>query len=237
MKLAVTKLAAKKSSKKKLASKDNELYIHDLSQDQLEELKEHCVLADPGRHDLLCCIHEKSTADNPWTSHYTCNQLNRERHTSHFKKIQEKAKDTTNVIGVHDAELMLASVPHCSVDPECLIHYVQTRALVEGTLRSFYEGQMTTHASSIHPVHVKRLNYEACNHPLHRKLRLSAFINKKQADAWLIRNLKKKYGNNMVMVVGNWSATMVKYHEPIRGVGLRRMLRAGGITTYLIDKF
>ncbi|KAJ2841822.1 hypothetical protein J3B02_005767, partial [Coemansia erecta] len=108
------------------------------------------------------------------------------------------------------------SAPHCSVDPECLIHYVQTHALVEGILRSFYEGQMMTHASSIHPVHMKRLNYKACNHQLHHKLRLSAFINKKQADAWLIQNLKKKYGNNMVMVVGNWSATMVKYHEPIR---------------------
>ncbi|KAJ1642506.1 hypothetical protein LPJ64_005648, partial [Coemansia asiatica] len=95
-----------------------------------------------------------------------------------------------------------------------------THTLVEGTLHSFYEGQMMTHASSIHPVHMKHLNYKACNHPLHCKLHLSAFINKKQADAWLIQNLKKKYGNNMVMVVGNWSATMVKYHEPIQGIGL-----------------
>ncbi|KAJ1644361.1 hypothetical protein LPJ64_003947 [Coemansia asiatica] len=114
---------------------------------------------------------------------------------------------------------MLASAPHCSVDPEHFIHYVQTCALVEGTLHSFYEGQMMTYASSIHPVHTKCPNYKACNHPLHCKLCLSAFINKKQADVQLIQNLKKKYGNNMVMVVGNWSATMVKYHEPIQGVG------------------
>ncbi|KAJ2543772.1 hypothetical protein EV175_005954, partial [Coemansia sp. RSA 1933] len=203
MELAVTKLAAKGSSGKKTANKDGEIYIHELGQQQVKELEGRCVLADPGRHDYLRCMHEYSTPKFPSTYRYTRNQANKEKRIGRFKKICKNAKDTMHVHGVREAEAILAKVPHRSVNSEKLIYYIQIRAMVEETLWDFYESQMTTHTSSHHQVHKKRPNYQACNHPLHRKLRLSAFINQKQADSRLIWNLKKQFGDDMVMVIGN----------------------------------
>ncbi|KAJ2454193.1 hypothetical protein EV183_001678 [Coemansia sp. RSA 2336] len=37
--------------------------------------------------------------------------------------------------------------------------------------------------------------------------------------------------------MGNWSAGMVRYHEPIRGKGWRSMLKRHGSRVYLIDEF
>ncbi|KAJ2530373.1 hypothetical protein EV175_007301, partial [Coemansia sp. RSA 1933] len=41
------------------------------------------------------------------------------------------------------------------------------------------------------------------SHPLHHKLRLSAYINQKQADAWLMHNLHRKFGKDAVLIMGN----------------------------------
>ncbi|KAJ2850970.1 hypothetical protein IWW36_001494 [Coemansia brasiliensis] len=56
-------------------------------------------------------------------------------------------------------------------------------------------------------------------------------------SARLARNLRNKFGDDAALIIGNWSAPMMRYHEPIRGVGMRNMLRKHGFTTYLIDEF
>ncbi|KAJ2701518.1 hypothetical protein FB645_004620, partial [Coemansia sp. IMI 203386] len=77
----------------------------------------------------------------------------------------------------------------------------------------------------------------ARNFPLHRKLRLNAFINAKRADARLACTLRKKFGSDAVLIIGNWSAPRSRFHEPIRGVGMRRMLRQQGFEVYLLDQY
>nr|KAI9322101.1 hypothetical protein BX666DRAFT_2016927 [Dichotomocladium elegans] len=72
-----------------------------------------------------------------------------------------------------------------------------------------------------------RHDHEAHNHPLHRKLRLSAYINQKQADARL----------DTVLVMGNWSAPIARFHEPIRGKGRRDIFKRHGFKVYLIDEY
>ncbi|KAI7868930.1 hypothetical protein BDF14DRAFT_1789419 [Spinellus fusiger] len=37
------------------------------------------------------------------------------------------------------------------------------------------------------------------------------------------RNLRRKFDNDAVMVIGNWSAGNAKFHESVRGVGIRRI--------------
>ncbi|KAJ2530506.1 hypothetical protein EV175_007293, partial [Coemansia sp. RSA 1933] len=73
------------------------------------------------------------------------------------------------------------------------------------------------------------------SHPLHRKLCLSAYINQKQADARLVRNLCGKFGKGAVLIMGNWSVPIGQFHEPIRGKGMRKMLRQHGFQVYLLD--
>ncbi|PIA18777.1 hypothetical protein COEREDRAFT_38561, partial [Coemansia reversa NRRL 1564] len=60
-------------------------------------------------------------------------------------------------------------------------------------------------------------------HPLHRKLQLSAYINQQQADERLVPNIREKFSRNgkvHVLVMGNWSALMTRFHEPIKGIGI-----------------
>ncbi|KAI9470888.1 MAG: hypothetical protein EXX96DRAFT_371861 [Benjaminiella poitrasii] len=37
--------------------------------------------------------------------------------------------------------------------------------------------------------------------------------------------------------MGNWSAPHIRYHEPIRGIGFRKLLKKYNFSVYLIDAF
>ncbi|KAJ2151134.1 hypothetical protein GGH16_006309, partial [Coemansia sp. RSA 560] len=73
--------------------------------------------------------------------------------------------------------------------------------------------------------------------PLHCKLRLSAFINQQQANQLLINRLKKRFSQDDVFILGNWSASMTQFHEPIHGKGWRTLLKRGRFNVYLIDEY
>ncbi|KAI9319113.1 hypothetical protein BX666DRAFT_2025443 [Dichotomocladium elegans] len=98
--------------------------------------------------------------------------------------------------------------------------------LAEGmTKDAFVEGYATT----------------TTNHPnpqfLFRKLRLSVFYKKQQADEKLLDSVNAKFGSRSVFVIRNWSAPHTRYHEPIRGVSFRRLLKKNNCNIYLIDEY
>ncbi|GAA5797713.1 hypothetical protein HPULCUR_003107 [Helicostylum pulchrum] len=51
-------------------------------------------------------------------------------------------------------------------------------------------------------------------------------------DEKLVRNLKEKFGSDVILVLGNWSAANTKYHEPTRNKSLIHIF-----TVHLIDEF
>ncbi|KAJ2655655.1 hypothetical protein IWW48_005431 [Coemansia sp. RSA 1200] len=73
--------------------------------------------------------------------------------------------------------------------------------------------------------------------PLHRKLQQSAFINTKRMWSQLAKNLHQKFSANTTLVLGDWSATNVRCHAPIPGVGMRRMLVKLGFHLLHIDEY
>jgi hypothetical protein len=64
-----------------------------------------------------------------------------------------------------------------------------------------------------------------------QKLRLQSYAKEKQGDRPVAKNLRNKFCTfeeqggaiDPIVVLGNWSATMTKFHEPNRGKGMRRM--------------
>ncbi|KAI8089059.1 uncharacterized protein BX664DRAFT_239354, partial [Halteromyces radiatus] len=48
---------------------------------------------------------------------------------------------------------------------------------------------------------------------------------------------RSKFGQDAILVMANWSAPMTRYHEPLRGIGMRRMLMKNGFPVFLIDEF
>ncbi|KAI9358206.1 hypothetical protein BD770DRAFT_419931 [Pilaira anomala] len=62
-----------------------------------------------------------------------------------------------------------------------------------------------------------------------RKMKLNAHINEVQSTKRLSKNIRKKFGKDCILILGNWSASRTRFHEPIKGNGLRNSLRKESI--------
>ena len=100
--------------------------------------------------------------------------------------------------------------------------YLETRSRANLVLKSLYEEKKSNHPNT--------------EHFLFRMLRLSAYMDQKRADARLGSSLRNKFGEDAILVLGNWSCGNTKYHEPIRGMGMRRLLRHQGFEVLIIDE-
>jgi hypothetical protein len=139
------------------------------------------------------------------------------------KKVQIlRSTDKDDYDGVSEAETNLSNHSSKTLNPIKYIFYCITRGKVDPILSSHYTN-ITSNSGQ--------------HYPLHRKLRLSAHINKKQADERLARSLHGKFGLRPALVFDNWSGQHQKYHEPIRGKGFKKMLEKKGFEVCLIDEF
>ncbi|KAG1396106.1 hypothetical protein G6F60_009829 [Rhizopus arrhizus] len=78
---------------------------------------------------------------------------------------------------------------------------------------------------------------EKLQHLPFRKLKFSSELFFKQNDQKLVRSLKAKFGQDAILIFGNWSAPNAKYQEPTRSKGLIRMLKKNRFVIYLIDEY
>ncbi|KAJ2538595.1 hypothetical protein EV175_006447, partial [Coemansia sp. RSA 1933] len=221
-------------------------YIEDIPSSELAGTAGHCVLIDPGQHDLLFCMKKTSSPEQPEVYCYTLNQKAKETCTRQFSKIREVAKKRYPDADVQAAENRLAGFCQTTVDPAKYQAYVEAQRAEWQMLSTFYAWMRTIHPKLSHPIH-KELKHIKCkkpkqahkpqSHPLHCKLCLSAYINQKQADAHLVQNLCGKFGEDAVLVMGNWLAPMTKFHKLIRGKGMHMMLQQQGFKVYLLDEY
>ncbi|KAJ1757191.1 hypothetical protein LPJ69_004504 [Coemansia sp. RSA 1752] len=207
-------------------------YIDELSQATLQSTAGRCVLIDPGRRDLLFAMHEDSSIEDKQLYRYTRNQQRKETRVTRFKKILKKVKP----VDIAAAERSLGAGSCVKPDLVLFKEYLKARAQVADKLTRFYNETHTEHPTSTHQIHMFKTS-EPQSFPLHRKLRLSAYINQKQADQRLIKKLQDEFGPNAVIVIGDWSAPMNRFHEPIRGKGWRMLLKRAGFEVYLIKEY
>ncbi|KAI8082663.1 uncharacterized protein B0P05DRAFT_537931 [Gilbertella persicaria] len=186
-------------------------YIESLSQEKLQErtYKNNCVLIDPGRRDIKK------------TYRYMRNQRNIETKTRKFMKLCERLKPED----VSNAEAILSRLKSSTVIKVQYVEYTRQKVTVTQVLQEYYSNEDL-------PLEERNTNMLPF-----RKLKLSSYINRQQSDKRLCKDIRKHFGNNAVIVIGNWSAGNVKFHEPIREVGMRRMLQKEGFLVHLIDEF
>ena len=214
-----SKAGGPRRSKKK--KKEQEPHIGQLPITQLQQTTGKCVLLDLGRRDLLFGMHENSSVDNKQLHRYTSNQLSKETRSNKYRKLRAEVKNDFN--GALEAEAALSSCNRSTLDTDIYGKYLETRSRATLVLKSLYEEKESNHPNT--------------EHFLFRKLRLSAYMNQKQADSRLATSLRNKFGEDAILVLGNWSCGNTKYHEPIRGIGMRRMLRHQGFQVLIIDEF
>ncbi|KAG1560453.1 hypothetical protein G6F49_002680 [Rhizopus delemar] len=209
--------------KPKSIEADEFQYIEKLGKEDLLAGVGKCVLIEPGRRDLLCCMHEKSTVENKMIYRYTSNQKAIETKSRKFRKLRNNLKKDE----VIETELFLSHFKSSTVNKEKFVEYLQERAKVIPVMKAYYLNEDRPAAE----------DQGAGGFLPFRKMKLSSFINKQQADKRLTKKLRERFGNDAILILGNWSAGKVKYHEPIRGIGMRRMLAKEGFQVYLLDEF
>ncbi|KAJ2569518.1 hypothetical protein IW140_003072 [Coemansia sp. RSA 1813] len=201
-------------------------YIHELSPEQLASMK-NPIFMDPGRQDIVFGMTDESTSEEKALFRYTRSQKVKETRATRYRKLREKVKNEhPDSNEIKAAEARLAAFSCTSVLPGKYEQYVRTRAAVWPVLSKFYTNTMTTSKNGNNP------------QPIHRKLRQSAYIKQQQADEQLAKSIRVTCDDEKsTVILGNWSASMARYHEPMRRAGLRRVLRKKGCQVYLIDEF
>ncbi|KAJ2479773.1 hypothetical protein IWW56_002876 [Coemansia sp. RSA 2131] len=177
-------------------------------------------------------MHEDSSIKDKRVYRYTQNQQRKETWLTKFKRILEKVKPAE----VAEAERSLGAGSCVKPNLESYKVYLVARERVADTLTRFYNKTYTVHPTSSHQIHKGKPKSEVQSFPLHRKLRLSAYVNRKQADQRLIKKLRDKFKPNAVIVIGDWSVPTNRYHEPIRGKSWRTLKR-GEFDVFLIKEY
>ncbi|KAI9471953.1 MAG: hypothetical protein EXX96DRAFT_489831 [Benjaminiella poitrasii] len=67
-------------------------YINELNHDEQNQVVGRCVSIDPGRRDLLYCVHELSTPNHPISYKYTEPNQDKLRQTRRYRRILENIK-------------------------------------------------------------------------------------------------------------------------------------------------
>jgi hypothetical protein len=60
----------------------------------------NCIVIDPGRRDILFCMHESSTADNPNVYRFTSNNLATDSSRRRYRKFREALLEANPEISV-----------------------------------------------------------------------------------------------------------------------------------------
>jgi hypothetical protein len=206
-----------------IGSTSTEPNVTDLSLEDLRATQGQCVLIDPNRRDLLFCMHEDSTPDQPQIMRYTKNTQAKQRKERKYRNIRQSVKQENANIGQTEAKLSQYS--RSTTLPHTFSMFVIQHSKVATMLSSHY--------SSTNTVPLRNAN----GVPLHRKLKLSSILNRNREDDRLCDDLRVSFGDNCILVMGNWSAGNAAFHEPIRGIGMRRALRKRGMTVLMLDEY
>jgi len=196
---------------KDVESNRKESYVDDMYVDNIENVK--IVGIDVGKDDLLHCT------DGSKFFRYTANQRRLETRKKKYMKINEKLKKETHIEGlnVKKWETKLSTESRYTTNIEEFKNYLKVKLPLYSKLEEYY--------------------YD----PLRRKLRWNTYINTQKSEAKMINNFKSKFGtsDDVIIAIGDYDqgSYHMKYKEPTKGKGMRKVLRQAGFQVLLVDEF
>ncbi|KAI7902720.1 uncharacterized protein BX663DRAFT_536548 [Cokeromyces recurvatus] len=240
-------------------------YIKTLTQAELASMNGRCVLIDLGRRDILYCMKETSVVKHEEVLVFTKND--RSKRSRHFRTLRKSIKpsmvesaeallsktpsSTVDVVKFVDYIKTRSSVENV------LNRYYgnETKSSKDLYFPSSLFGFHVGEKSNLYFGHLLVLNIrgivsspdtrtqsqlkllEKLQVLPFRKLKFSSKIFYDQNNQMLVKRLKKNFGHDAILVIGNWSASNTKYHEPTRNKGLIRMLKKNGFQVFKIDEY
>lgn len=174
-------------------------YIDELTDLQLMELAtKNKVYIDPGKIRLLTML-----GDNGKTLTYSNRQRLRETKRIKYQQKLEKHK-ALSIDGecIKDIEMELINYNSKSCCLVIFLNYVTIKNTTNDKLFTKYEN------------------------PIFRKLKWYAYINTQRSEERLVTNIKKTFGNDIVLMMGDWSISkQFRNFISTPMIGLKRMLK------------
>ncbi len=193
---------------------NTEQYIDELS--DYTNIKNKKIIAyDPGKLDLIYCVDDDSKDANEFR--YTQDSRRKECKIKKYAKIiLEFKKEKIDGKTVIEYETELSKLNRKTLTIKDFKDYIQKKSEINNKLYAFYEKY------------------------IFRKLKLNGYINRKKHEQKMINNFKKIFGKpeDVIICAGDFEQKQhMKYKEPVKGKGIRRIFRDNGYKLYLVDEF
>jgi len=193
---------------------NTEQYIDELS-DYTDIKNKKIVAYDPGLIDILYCVDSDNKDANEYR--YTQDSKRKECKIKKYAKIiLEFKKEKIDVKTIIEYETELSKLNRKTLIIKDFKEYIKKKSEINNKLYKFYEKY------------------------IFRKLKLNGYVNRKKHEQKLINNFKKIFGKpeDVIICGGDFEQKQhMKYKEPIKGKGIRRIFRDNGYKLYLVDEF
>ena len=193
---------------------NTEQYIDELT-DYTNIKNKKIVAYDPGLSDILYCVDSDNKDANEYR--YTQDSKRKECKIKKYAKIiLEFKKEKIDVKTIIEYETELSKLNRKTLIIKDFKEYIKKKSEINNKLYKFYEKY------------------------IFRKLKLNGYVNRKKHEQKLINNFKKIFGKpeDVIICGGDFEQKQhMKYKEPIKGKGIRRIFRDNGYKLYLVDEF
>ena len=193
---------------------NTEQYIDELP-DYTNIKNKKIVAIDPNKADLIYCVN----GDNKEAKEFRYTQDSRRKECKikkYAKIILEFKKEKIDGKTIIEYETELSKLNRKTLIIKDFKDYIKKKSEINNKLYKFYEKY------------------------IFRKLRLNGYINKKKHEQKMINNFKKIFGKpeEVIITIGDWEQKkQMKYKEPTKGIGMRKLFRQNNYKVYLVDEF
>jgi transposase len=193
---------------------NTEQYIDELN-DYTNIKNKKIVSYDPNLADLIYCVDNDSKEANEFR--YTQDSRRKECKIKKYAKIiLEFKKEKIEGKTIIEYETELSKLNRKTLTIKDFKEYIKKKSEINNKLYKFYEKY------------------------IFRKLKLNGYINIKKHEQKMINNFKKIFGKpeDVIICAGDFEQKQhMKYKEPVKGKGIRRIFRNNGYKLYLVDEF
>ena len=193
---------------------NSEQYIDELT-DYTNIKNKKIVAYDPGKSDLIYCVDNDTKEATEFR--YTQDSRRKECKIKKYAKIiLELKKEKIDGKTIIEYETELSKLNRKTLTIKDFKEYIKHKSEINNKLYKFYEKY------------------------IFRKLKLNGYMNRKNNEQKMINNFKKIFGKpeEVIITIGDWEQKkQMKYKEPTKGIGMRKLFRQNNYKVYLVDEF
>lgn len=246
------------TTQSELTNYQSNIYIDELT--NYDSIKNKKIIGiDPGKCDLIYCVN--GDTKNADTFHYSQSQRKFETKKTKYNEIRETLKKEYDY-KIKEKNLKRMKYTQKDIDyinninnktsqqEKNILQKIKndieknTIQAIETELSKFNHKTLDINKYKLYIQKINEVNKHLLKYYeyyLFRKLKLNGYINTKNSEQNMINNFKrvlKCTPENSIICIGDYEQkNHMKYKEPVKGVGMRRLFKQNGFKVLLVDEF